>query len=554
MQKPQKILSVLYYLLLANQLHADNLRDITTIEYQKLKKVCTESLSMTLGQLIFTNEAQSHVTTNNSDVYISLTQIERYTKDSGQKFQEAFIKFILAHEIGHKLQINSYKKKYLIDNSKGESRVFLECYADILAGFLMTSVFTIIEIPEILKQNPNADLATINKLSLTTSLSVYKRITEMDRLNTLIKTHPRNEERLMAIRQGTILGNIYSMYIFFYHSDTTTSPLPQETLNQYKEVYHTLVKALDYDPQNSQKANMFFWAHSEAIRIIHENNSLARTLIIYDKTIEWDKSASNPYVSVSFKVMNTGPKAVRFSGRITTEMIPRNDRANIVNISPVDGYSFDTYISPNQSEHFSAKLRWAATEEHMPRVILPGDKRSLYWVFDKLNPEVDITDAEEYYSGIDPAKESSLENTIELIAVVLGKIKNLYAFTKGIGHSNEISSQKVLKGKINYAPLVDNGPAYEHTIEIDKDESLNTFSFIAFQSSNEASAKKYFKTLINEITTNFPQKLDVDTYEKNSYSEVEFSLPNNQQIICYLEYDNDEKTYRISVELQGPIE
>ena len=175
----------------------DDLKAIVIREDESFKLIAP-GFGLTLGNLVF-SAASTHVMTKNPDVNVNLDEIGQYTAGESDAFKTMFVRFVIGHELGHKFEANGYRPEVL-QKSKGEAVVFLECYADILSGMMVSGIANTVDKQVITNADGSFTAAYLQAQDIR--FAVLKKILVMDRLNATVETHPRNIDRLVAFRQG----------------------------------------------------------------------------------------------------------------------------------------------------------------------------------------------------------------------------------------------------------------------------------------------------------------------------------------------------------------
>jgi hypothetical protein len=417
----------------------DELRSLTKEVFEEFR-VPVRTLNIELGRVIFSENLPTHTANGSPDIVINLGEIAAYTADKNKNFKKLFVQFVIAHEIGHKLQQQHYQKE-VIDQTKGEGAIFLECNADILAGFLMTDVINTVEVPALIRANPSFDFTRFTNENTDEMLNVYRNVFTMNQSNTFINTHPSHIQRLMAIKDGIMMG-ICTLISF---TDAAQSRIPKKEIELIVERYNNIAKAINFD--NPQNKNPFIWAQDEAIQITHENNELARNLVRYRTKVQ-RIHANQRYFNYSFSIYNNNPVKIRFAGRVYTAIHSRSneDAADIIKKIPWDSESFDRTIEAGQSIEISGQLKYAFDDDYTADLIMPGDPESLYFVFDAANPGIDISQKVSSDDNFKAWTSRSLINIDDHIKKILNKSSNFYPYTKGIAISRENDEQEIFKG------------------------------------------------------------------------------------------------------------
>jgi hypothetical protein len=214
----------------------------------------------------------------------------------------------------------------------------------------MNLLVNMVAIPELKDNDPGFNEDTFRDSLEEVASAVYRRIFEMDRINSNIKTHPGNADRLLAIRQGNFMSNIYMNGVMLLFNDTASQKMSAADLEQVKSYYYWGAKGAGLNPDSSATSfynNPFVWATSEAGRIIHENNLKARQLIIFGKETAFDTSAFGRIMKFSFRILNQNKDTVHLIGRVYTEITRKKDGKNIFKMGTIDAVPFDRMILPN---------------------------------------------------------------------------------------------------------------------------------------------------------------------------------------------------------------
>ena len=531
-------------LLFSQQNSERDLKSIINAEFEKVKAIAP-TLNIHLGHINYSDESESHVVNGDSNIVLNVKEIEKYTNDSSINFKSLFVRFVIAHELGHKIQFGGYSRD-VINESKGEQLVFLECDADILAGFIIGQIFYTIELPHLTNQS-NFNIEAYTQKRSSDIFKVYMQIIKMDKVNEKIKTHPSNDQRLVAVRQGILLST-WSIYNFvFSNEQLSTSKLSDPEVEKDENMYDMLTKGLGLYSSKTG-VNPFLWAHEEAIRIIHENGSLARDLVRYDEEINWDKSPAHPTVYFSFRIVNYNSRTVRFSGKVFTEIVLRTDPKNVIKLAPIDAFVFDQTLFPGQDIRLSGELHWLAEKEYMPHIVLPGYDRSLYWVFDKNNPMPDRANMLTYDVNFSTWNANSLDDIVDLINFIVAKRNTLINYASGIGISKETDRSQIQDSPIYYQPNFKTESSDDQQILYNRKDSTITYTFNAFTSSDSGMAKLRLDQIIKKIALSLPrfQQFNANATEINKAKFVDNA---RSTISIFSRYDYSSHTYEIPIEV-----
>ncbi len=531
------------------------LAEIIDSEFSKFRPVAKAN-DINLGKIIFIQTQQSHIKLNNptNDISINLHQIENFTQNTSEEFKSLFVRFVIAHEVGHIIQSKGYKKEVL-DSKRSEGNVFLECEADILAGILISEEFNGYEIPELVNNNPDFDQESYTLKMTEVLFEVFKKILDMDNANVFIKSHPSNFQRFTAVRSGQLAGNILNFHFMRDFYDTTTTIPQPPNLAYLKTAYNNLSKALDFNPNainDPQKSNIYIWANSEAIRIINRFNAYSSNLVLFNKEIKWDTTAEHPFVKFSFIVLNKSQSVINFSGRVCTELIPRHDK-NILKNFPIDAYIFNRLISPQDTIMISGEIEWRmADKDFMPSILLPGDPRSLYWAYVQANPAADTFQVESFDIKFDQWNSGASQDIIDIIDYTLRRKNEFLNYRKGIGISSAESKDEVDEFPITYRPLFMSNSDENKNIYFSLTDEKIKFVLKAFTWKDSLKAVSAFNEIIKEIEISLSgyvaEEIQVRKYLK--YKDY-YTTNESKAFEVGLSYNNLKKEYSIKIEVYG---
>jgi hypothetical protein len=528
-----------------------SLQEIFQQQFNRLKTVAN-GYEIELGSLIFANVESSHGGNVNSNVIINLNEIGKYVKNQNEDFDRIFADLILGHELAHNMQYAKYKKQ-AIDHIKGEQMVFLECDADIIAGFLTSIILLNSAESEQEKKASFFDQAEYKKRLGTVVNSVFKKVIEMDNTNTMVKSHLNNEDRLLAIRDGIIIGNITGYFLQINNPDVAHT-MTEQQLNQTKDLYNSLTRAMNFDLNKSDRNNPFLWAERQSILIAHENNSYVRNLVIYDENFEWHRTIADPTVDYSFLIMNLNPKSVNFSARICTEMVSRNDPANIINIVANDGISTDITIGPGESASFSGKLNWVADSEYMPHILLPGNPRSSYWAFDALTPEADSSIVISTHYDFDNWTENSITDIISYLFFLSARRENMMQYASGIGRSVYHDVAYVLKNRVFYDPAFETNHISGREIYKDLRTGHVGYIFTVFNTKDELQADQRFEEIEKAIEQTFKKFTTKYPVSVTGIRSIQFYENQDKVLKLSSTHSDESKDYVTKIEIFEKIQ
>jgi len=510
------------------------LKDLVNEEFVKYKQEASV-LKTSIANLVFISGKISHVQHGDDNIYISLDEISPYLQNQSDDFTRLFIDFVIGHEMGHIYHYHAYQPE-VIRRGKGEGVVFLECFADLYAGFLLTQVDNTINLPALIAQNPNLDLSAYHNSRAPAMFAVYETITQMDNANQTITTHPAPEQRMMALKSGIMMGNyVFNDYLLL-HNTAGSLNMSEEIYTADKEFIDQLGLSLGFKLDDFRN-NYMQWLHEEAIRIINENNSLARNLIRYHTLFDNQHIRHKPVVNYSFKVWNENTTAVRFAGRVITVQFPDNLPTDVVKSAPIDGNPFDITIPAGQSATIQGTLSRVTANGFLSKLVLPGDRNSLYFVFDAQNPKPDNAYQETSNYDFSNWSEESLESINDLLNDIVNKSKNLLSYTKGIGISRDSTYAGLISGKRYYEPIFKTAGTDDQKIYYREKSSEIAYTFTAFTSPNNAQSKQHFNEIIQRVKASFAQ-LKQQPIEHYPTSDKEEFWDENDNVIISITLKN----------------
>lgn len=512
-------------------------------------KTIAPTFNLTLRNVVFTDNESSHVSNGDPDINVQLSQIQEFTKDSSADFKRLFIEFMLAHEIGHKIQFGGYHKDVITQTKGGEGTIFLECNADILGGFIMISAMNTVEMPELTQQNPSFDFESYNQNNLIAMNSVYKKIFEMDQLNTNISTHPNNLQRLLATREGVILGN----YVAMKFADISKSNQPPEKIKQYQTTLKDLSKTLGFTTDKQWGDNPLVWAHLEAIRITNENNLLAKNLIRFDKQDEREYG-DDPYSSFSFKIYNKNSVPIRFAGRVLADMHPPYDNNDYTKHYPLDGMVFDTTIGANEVAEISGRLKIITEPDYVTDIVMPGDKGSAFFVFDSQHYMTDQEDRESENSDFSEWNDQSLSNVDDHIKAVDFKRSDFFKYAKGIGVSMEAQQGRLSQHLRRFQPSFKGGMQDDQYFTYFESSHQMDYHFNACSLPDANKVKQHFYDINEKTQKSFANKYTAQAVEEQNTNLSQSYFDANGKKVIMIKYQKDfykRGNYCVAVTVYG---
>ena len=172
-------------------------------EFAKLKEAVKPD-GFNLGALNFSTASPSHVDAANWTVIINKNEIENYLR--GKNVDTILlIKYVLSHEVAHIFELFEWgiQSPSAIDISVTP---FLECEADVIAGYLIKAVLHRVEIMRYLQLNPNRSYIDYELDFVHRIPHFYGEISSLQDFYVPWRSHLNDAERVTAIREGLIYG------------------------------------------------------------------------------------------------------------------------------------------------------------------------------------------------------------------------------------------------------------------------------------------------------------------------------------------------------------
>jgi len=518
----------------------DHLQDLISKVFEDFRGPAS-AYNISLGNAVFSETLPTHTSNGSKDIAFKLSEIRAYTKDQTDLFRRLFIEYVIAHEIGHKIQFAGYKKE-VIESTRGEGSVFLECNADILAGLIMTGEINTAEVPRLKSDNPSFNLQDYMSKNNSAMYSVYERIFEMDQQNTTINTHPSHLQRLMAIRDGIEMGMCTLMAFVEGNS---------RDVIEAKDLYKTIGKAINFNPA---EMNPLFWAHDEAILITNENNSLARHLVRYASRFQRVReSGSQSYFSYSFQIYNENATSVRFSGRVYSSVRPRTDQAELIKKVPLDATAFNFIIPSGGSVEVTGTVNYISEIGYTTNLILPGDPESLYFVMDPDNPTPDCTPMGSNDDNFTVWDENSLGNIDDHIRDMVLKSNQFSNYTKGIAVSHDSTIERVNRGIRRSQPTFKAGMEEDQEFVYNARKHEFFYQFNGCELSDSAEVARNFREINQKIQSSYAGTLKAGPLEVDSEGASEEFIDSNglPKIRTYFEKNSVSGNYDVQVVILG---
>ena len=499
-------------------------KEIIEKEFDNFRQL-TQELKIQIGGLILSDSFSTHLDRNTLDIVVNLPEFESLTKDSSDLVTALFANFVISHEFAHVMEMRVFRKTS-IDSVRSEGSVYLECYADVLSGVYITQVWNLIEAPAWSK-NKGFNVKSYGNILASKLPSIYRRILSFKKINTDYKTHPSNEVRIFALQIGLELGNIITLH------DIVSTPhkIGEMTIKEFQEdtsILNRLTTLIGFSPQDSSaNNNLFEWIRKEVLLITHGTNYLAKNLIVYNKSFNWDTSFYNAKVTYSFDVRNNNPDTVSFCGRVYTKILPRSNTKDISFTDQVDSHIFNKIICPGQTATVIGRIKWSQDSNWIAEISIPGDPLSLYWVrpvgTDRYNGD---TSLETFEPPSLPWNSESLDEIIDLIYSITSNKSDLFEFANGVGRSAALDAGSLDRFPIYYNSTFCEDYGGDHSIQ-SWSGSLE-YDIIVDKLEKADSANNRFDEIFNRIKASFRALGFNSKSSADGEREVDFSDGQNK--------------------------
>ena len=333
----------------------------------------------------------------------------------------------------------------------------------------------------------------------------------MDQANVNVTTHPTHDQRLLALQEGLILAYCNSWSNYDSTKDTSNIIYNRHLQQQIAEVG----KAIGYSIAADSLSDPFYWASLEAARILHHNNMLANGVITFNKRTDWYSSqrppriVTYPSVEYSFDVYNSNSVKITFAGRVYTYCMDTNSNNEVFQLTIIDGESFSIQIEPGHTATISGEIKWGSPYAWClpgttPYIVLPGDRHSVYWVYEGDRPKHDSIRWDSFHFSIEEWDENSTDEVIDLIKYISHPSHDLHNYLRGIGSSDAISADQLESAPKYYQSLFNAGNPKNQTIHVLPDGKA-TFWIKLNQTSDSSKAGNIYDGMVTKLKKKFPQ-------------------------------------------------
>ena len=329
---------------------------------------------------------------------LNLPEEENLTKEIGAKYQRDIIRLILAHEMGHQIQYN------LQSNRAG---LVYECQADIIAGFTIYQLM-FKEGSDYIRANGNHGyldpgyqrIMQEQKDRFEASLTaIFKEGSDHE----LEPSHPTDDERRLAVRDGYNYGNIWTMTAFL------SNPPPGYTDIQNVEMKLSLERfetQLDYIPGD----NVVYWSKRQAQKIIHAFLPNCKNIVCYTQYTV-DSSRLYAFIKYEQQITNTGKKILTFSYYNQIYSKKKSDPKNTLYWQLLVTDAKTITLAPNETQYINGRLEWLPNNDQSAEFVYPGKEGALYACSSLTDPPENVPDRMERYfkGGVSQSDEDMLD-------------------------------------------------------------------------------------------------------------------------------------------------
>jgi hypothetical protein len=274
------------------------------------------------------------------EVLVDLSELESVLEDVEGNYRPLVVKFVIAHEIWHQVQYRIYGLDATEDKYKQQKT--LECQADMMAAHYLA-----------------AEIGSATELQQKAVATLPEFAFVLGRLSDGL-LHPSEIQRRLAVEIG-LQRAIH---------DGKFPIGDRETLANIRKT--TLMLA---DIKTGERLAQ--WSLRQCRMVIHDDKELLQGLAVEPEgqKIEWEKTQGFVRFAVPFRNITNLP--LRVSLEITSAAVSRKERGDLSKSRRVLGLRYNFDIEPNAVFTASGVLAWYATDELMPRLLIPPAEGSL---------------------------------------------------------------------------------------------------------------------------------------------------------------------------------
>lgn len=409
----KEYLMVLLSLLSIGRVHAqDHLEERVRTEFEAIRSIAFRDLLSDPGVFLQFDYSEQMNTESlqKGRVIINLHEIRYLLRQVPDESVPYIVRFIVAHEIAHQVQFASYKDASLPPLTE-------ECQADLLAGIYTFQItlqeyfkdrFTTIMFPGDIQSMSDK----FHDNMLTISAWIYRQGDDFSKDN----THPRNEQRRLALRDGYAFGKMWMDDMISHYSARSA------IADQAKDLENHLKYLLDYQTGD----NVITWSRAHAQNIVHNNNSNWKDIAVYSTFYPF-RDKPDHWFTFTHKIKNIGSHRIQLYFPDQMFSASKTDPHNSQNWTIVAIVPHTVTLMPGEVTEVSGEIQGLDNDTETSQYVRIGDKSSLYMC----TSDADRPHVSRYTPGIINAElHPSKENVYD---VILSESDRLDSYIDGIG-------------------------------------------------------------------------------------------------------------------------
>jgi len=476
-KQPAKPMKILHFLLLAAGLSAAMTSRAQSIDVKQLVTAAFDTIKILAQvpetQLVFDNSSTtSSESTKKGSVIINMNQLIDILRNIDEKYRDNVVMLVVSHELAHQAQF-----------ARGENYppLLKECQADILAGFFMAQYMRIrMELFQMTQHITEPNDPRIYSRQQSYMHEVYAALTAIFDLGdeyTADNTHPRNEQRRVAVRDGLTYGALWLAdgLVKYFPVNSSEHTKYLQSLNEFKQL-------LDYLPNDDVST----WSYRHAKYVVHNQKGNCRNIIVQNDW-KFDTSMSHPYCSYTHRIKNIGYTNVTLTFKDQMYTVLRSDPRNTLYWELVSNQSHLVTIAPDSVKVITGEIKWEADNKIMPTYVALGAPGSLYSCT-SLNYQ-DKEMADEYIPALQ-TKPSDI-NVLDVILSMRDAFKDQ---SEGIGEAYDRGFNLVYYKSKQTLPF-----AKKTEIKFNRASQKYSLYVSLYAGKSMAQAKLQINTLINTL-------------------------------------------------------
>jgi hypothetical protein len=501
----------------------EELRQISRDEFETLSK-----LSLIRPVLAFdeSSESYSSALRKGGRITISLPELNAMVSAYENRFKRSIVRMVIAHEFGHAIQ---YAQKNISDKS-----LIGECQADLISGFFLFQMMLkdiILKKQEFGQSETNSPLPNADQSDVKDNLlTLYSTIFNLGDDNSVSNSHPRGRERMTAIRFGFEWGALWLTDL--QSKDNSLSP-------DQRGIQINLLKLKKSSLGYLQDDNIMTWSQRTAIKIVHEDLSICKDIVV-NENLRWNTSSAHPFLYYNQHIRNIGKNRITITYFNQLYFKNRKDPRNLLLWDLQNATSKLVTLEPGMGKTVIDSLRWFASEDNMPGFIGLGSENGLYTcrILQK-KLESSLPASPDRFSA--NKKNLDPETVLDIIfSYIPGKISNLIA---GVGREDEINATKI------YYPSQINFPDAESTLIYYIPESKSySIEVTVCNGKSKTLAETELKTLLQTFRKIGKEMMLVESKEKSLVYVNKSKGPDVSATIKILK--NNSGTYTVNFNIR----